>query len=82
MPRKLKRLSGQQVIGLLKRHGFDICATRGSHVKLRRVTADGLRQTLTIPNHRELDTGTLAAIFRQACKYVPDRLLEPDFFSD
>ena len=32
---------------------------------------DGSRQTLTVPAHRELDTGTCRAILRQASRYVP-----------
>jgi hypothetical protein len=43
---------------------------------------DGTRQTLTIPNHRELDTGTLKAIYRQALRYVGDEELRPHFYSD
>lgn len=36
----------------------------------------GERQTLTIPNHSELDTGTLRAVIRQASRYIAlDELL-------
>ncbi len=40
--------------------------------KLRRIDASGQKQTLTIPWHDELDTGTLRAIFRQASRYVSE----------
>jgi predicted RNA binding protein YcfA (HicA-like mRNA interferase family) len=50
--------------------GFEVQSQKGSHVKLRRVGHDGDRQTLTIPSHAELDTGTLRAIIRQASRYV------------
>jgi predicted RNA binding protein YcfA (HicA-like mRNA interferase family) len=32
---------------------------------------DDSHQTLTVPMHRELDTGTCRAILRQASRYVP-----------
>lgn len=32
---------------------------------------DGSRQTLTVPVHRELDTGTCRATVRQTSRYVP-----------
>jgi predicted RNA binding protein YcfA (HicA-like mRNA interferase family) len=54
---------------------------RGGHIKLRRVTADGARQTLTIPNHRELDRGTLAGIYRQALRYIPVEELASHFYA-
>ena len=40
------------------------------------------RQMLTIPHHRELDTGTLRAIFRQASQYIPDEELRPHFYTE
>jgi len=38
------------------------------------------KETLTIPNHRQLDTGTCKAIFRQASKYIPEEQLFPFFY--
>jgi hypothetical protein len=35
-----------------------------------------------VPNHRELKAGTCAAIFRQACEFVPEAELRPYFFAD
>ena len=46
MPR-LRRLSGDDVVAIFARFGFQVHAQRGSHVKLRRVTAAGSIQTLT-----------------------------------
>ena len=59
----LRRLSGREVVAILEKFGFAFHAQRGSHAKLRRVTPSG-KQVLTIPMHRELDTGTLRAIVR------------------
>ena len=81
MPR-LRRLSGTKVIRIFEHFGFLVHAQRGSHVKLRRIGAAGEKQTLTIPRHRELDTGTLRAIFRQARQYVPESELRPYFYTD
>ena len=78
---KLKRLSGAEVARIFFRLGFEQAGQRGSHIKLRRLATDGSRQTLTIPNHSEIDTGTLRAIYRQALRYVPESELRPDFYS-
>jgi len=79
---KLKRLSGAEAVSVLQRFGFSILSQRGSHIKLRRVTATGEKQTLTIPNHRQLDTGTCHAIFRQACRFVSPDDLRRFFYTD
>lgn len=76
---KLKRLSGAEVINILKQFGFEVYSQRGSHVKLRRISRSG-KETLTIPNHRQLDTGTCRAIYRQACRYIPESDLFPYFY--
>jgi len=76
---KLRRLSGNEVIGSLGRFGFAVLSQEGSHVKLRRIGPQGEKQTLTIPRHRELDTGTCRAIIRQASRYVPESQLTPFF---
>jgi len=79
---KLRHLSGSEVIHILERFGFDIQAQTGSHVKLRRIGPLGEKQTLTVPRHKELDTGTLRAIFRQASRYIPEQDLRPYFYTD
>lgn len=81
MPR-LKRLSGEQVLAILSRHGFSIHSQKGSHVKMRRVTGSGIIQTLTMPRHHDLDIGTLQAIFRQASRFVSDDELRNEFYSE
>ena len=79
---KLRRLSGPEVIRILQSFGFAVHAQAGSHVKLRRIGPQGQKQTLTIPVHAELDTGTLRAILRQASLYVPEGDLRPHFYAD
>lgn len=78
---KLRRLSGAEIVSILGRFGFSIHSRRGSHVKLRRVTADGTVQSLTVPAHPELDTGTCRALLRQASRFVPEEELRAYFYS-
>jgi len=78
MPR-LRRLSGLEVVGILRQFGFQVVSQRGSHIKLGRETSAG-RQTLTIPAHPELDSGTLRAILRQAARFVPEDNLRQHFY--
>ena len=79
---KLKTLSGKEVLDIFLSLGFEVASQRGSHVKLRRILPNGSRQTLTIPNHAELDRGTLHAIHRQALRYIPESELNPHFYSE
>jgi predicted RNA binding protein YcfA (HicA-like mRNA interferase family) len=57
----LPRVSGAQAIRALEKLGFVVARQRGSHVVLRR-GANGC----VVPNHRELKTGTLAGVLKQA----------------
>lgn len=58
---KLPVLSGREVVAALERVGFVQMRQRGSHVILQR---DGIG--VVVPLHRELKTGTLAGVIRQA----------------
>ncbi len=78
---RLRRQSGTEVVRALRRVGFEVMATRGSHAKLQRKTV-GRTQTLTVPFHDELALGTLQAIYRQALKFVCERDLRPLFYTD
>lgn len=82
MPGKLRPLSGPDVAEILSSFGFCFVSQKGSHVKLRRVTSNGQRQTLNIPMHRELRSGTLRAIVRQASQYITEDQLRQRFFTD
>jgi predicted RNA binding protein YcfA (HicA-like mRNA interferase family) len=79
---RLRTLSGSDLLRILGQFGFITFSQRGSHVKLRRVTPDGSPQTLTIVTHREVDRGTLGAIYRQAARYIPEDQLRPFFFTE
>lgn len=79
MPR-LKVLSGEGVIRILESFNFSVISQKGSHIKLRR-TESGINQTLTIPNHKEFDKGTLRAIFNQASRFISESELMPHFYN-
>lgn len=80
MPR-LPNLTGGEVLQILRGFGFEQFSQRGSHIKVRRLIA-GQVQTLTIPNHRELDRGTLQALFRQACRFIAEADLRSRFYTE
>lgn len=82
MSPKLRRLSGSDVIGIFGKFGFAAVSQRGSHIKLVRTSENEERQILTIPNHKELDTGTLQSIVRQASKYIDTVVLKEQFYTE
>ena len=60
---KLPVISGADCVKALSKIGFEVYRQRGSHIVVVRQSPP--TQT-TIPNHKELDRGTLRAIIRQA----------------
>lgn len=60
---KLPVISGQDCVKALKKAGFYFKRQEGSHIILRR---DNPFAQLVVPEHKELDRGTLRAIIRQA----------------
>jgi predicted RNA binding protein YcfA (HicA-like mRNA interferase family) len=60
---RLPQVSGQQCVRALQRAGFLFTRQEGSHVILRR--REPFPQ-LVVPDHKELDRGTLRAIIRQS----------------
>ena len=60
---KLPGISGQECIKALEKAGFQIVRQKGSHISLIRKNPFA---QVVVPNHRELDRGTLRAIIRQS----------------
>lgn len=60
---KLPRLSGRDCVKALTKAGFYQKRQHGSHIILRR---DLPFAQLVVPDHKELDRGTLRAILHQA----------------
>ncbi len=67
---KLPRgMSGTEVIKSLQRAGFYIKRRKGSHIVLRR---DNPFAQVVVPDHKSVDTGTLASILGGADLSVED----------
>ena len=62
---KLRVLSGEQVRGILERHGFVQVRQRGSHIVMQK-RLPNTTVTVPVPNHSELRMGTLQSIIRQS----------------
>ena len=59
----LPRISGRECVGALEAAGFYVKRQKGSHLVLRR---DDPFSQVVVPDHRELDRGTLRSIIRNA----------------
>ena len=62
---RLPVLSGREVIKALSKVGFIQQRQKGSHVILIKEGAEGKRGVV-VPNHKDVDKGTLINIIRQA----------------
>ena len=60
---RLPRISGRDCVKALGKVGFYLNRQHGSHLILRR---NNPFVQVVVPNHKELDRGTLRAIIRQA----------------
>lgn len=80
---KLRRLTGKQVIDILKGFGFAVVRIRGSHHMLQR-TVEDKTQTVTVPLHKNnpLAIGTLKSIYRQLLEYVSESEARQAFYGD
>jgi predicted RNA binding protein YcfA (HicA-like mRNA interferase family) len=70
---KIKVLSGKEVCRILAENDFVNVRQRGSHIVMQK-RLSGTTLTVPVPNHRELDRGTLRAIIRQS--QLPRELFE------
>ena len=55
---KLPVISGDELIKLLTKLGYEIVKQKGSHVRLRKKTEIG-EHNITVPKHKEIAKGTL-----------------------
>ena len=62
---KLPILSGRDVIKILSKQGFAVSRQKGSHIILVKESKDG-KKGVVVPNHKEIDKGTLLEIIRQS----------------
>jgi len=68
---RLPGISGRECIKALEKAGFHFKRQEGSHIILRR---DEPFAQVVVPEHDELDRGTLRAIIRQASLSVDEFL--------
>ncbi len=61
---KLPRISGRECAKALRKAGFYLKRQEGSHMVLRR---DNPFAQVVVPDHKELDRGTLRAIIETGC---------------
>ncbi|MBI1956281.1 MAG: type II toxin-antitoxin system HicA family toxin [Acidobacteria bacterium] len=66
---KLPCISGRECLKALQKAGFYLKRQEGSHLILRR---DNPFAQVVVPDHKELDRGTLRAIIRQAALSVEE----------
>lgn len=62
---KLPVLSGRELVKVLAKVGFEVRRRKGSHLPLVNTTRVG-RRAVVVPDHNEIDRGTLVEILRQA----------------
>jgi predicted RNA binding protein YcfA (HicA-like mRNA interferase family) len=62
---KLPLVSGEKAVKALQRLGFFVDRQRGSHVVMKKITAEGERGCV-IPMHKEVATGTLRSALKLA----------------
>ena len=69
---KLPQISGSDLVRALQRLGFTVRRQHGSHIVMRR---DLPYAQTVVPNHRQIDRGTLRAILRQT-EITADELIK------
>ncbi|MGB9500221.1 MAG: type II toxin-antitoxin system HicA family toxin [Dissulfuribacterales bacterium] len=62
---KLKVFSGKKNCRILEANGFQDIRMRGSHVVMQKQVA-GTTITVPVPDHKEIQMGTLMSIIRQS----------------
>lgn len=65
-------ISGKDLIKILAKEGFQTVGQKGSHIRLKKKTAEKTLITV-VPLHKKLDIGTLLAILRQ-CELPKEKL--------
>ncbi len=65
MSPRLPVISGDELIRVLRKFGYEIARQKGSHVRLRNAS-DPRRLPVTIPLHKELAPGTVKSVLKDA----------------
>ena len=80
MPKKIRVLSGDDIISIFKQFNFTLSYGKGSHCKLSRIN-NGERQVIIVPRHKEITRGTLKSIYRKALQYISEKELKKVFYN-
>jgi predicted RNA binding protein YcfA (HicA-like mRNA interferase family) len=78
---KIINLSGKEVIKIFEKFGFKKVSQKGSHVKLVRIS-ETQKEILEIPLHKELDKGTLKAIYKKSLQFISEKEIRKYFYSE
>ena len=78
---KLRILAAKEIVMFLKQQGFTIDRQKGSHIVFIRVISFS-KQVLSVPNHTQLDRGTIKALYNQISRFVPEQDLQVLFYGD
>lgn len=62
---KLPVISGHEAVRVFEKIGYRVVRQKGSHMRMRN-DANPTHQPLTIPNHKELKSGLLRRMIRDA----------------
>ena len=68
MPPRLPQTDGDSVVALLRRLGYEVVRTRGSHIQLKKTTAAGVH-CVTVPAHKALAKGTLSDVLNRVSQW-------------
>lgn len=60
---QIPRISGREIVKVLKKIGYEFDREKGSHIILRQI--DYPFRRIVIPDHKEVAKGTLRSIIRQ-----------------
>jgi len=55
---KLPQISGQDLVRVLRKLGYEVVRQKGSHMRLRKATTVG-EHNITVPEHTTIAKGTL-----------------------
>ena len=62
---RLPVLSGNDLVKILSKADFQFARQKGSHIILVKFV-ESKKRAVVVPNHKEIDRGTLSEIIRQA----------------
>lgn len=68
MPPRLPQTDGDSVVALLRRIGYEVVRTHGSHVQFKKTTSAG-EHCVTVPAHKTLAKGTLTDILNRVSQW-------------